>query len=64
VGALTSSILSEVYLQSLEHNSIFKILMEQKIVAYFRYVDDILIIYDKNKTYHTCWIYLTSYILN
>jgi hypothetical protein len=36
MGAPTSSILSEAYLQNLEHNSIFKILMEQKIVAYFR----------------------------
>jgi hypothetical protein len=50
MGAPTSSILSEVYLQNLEHNSIFKIMMEQKIVAYFRYVDDILIVYDKDKT--------------
>jgi hypothetical protein len=50
MGAPTSSILSEVYLQNLEHNSIFKILMEQKIVAYFRYVDDIMIVYDRNKT--------------
>jgi hypothetical protein len=50
MGAPTSSILSEVYLQNLEHNSIFKILMEQNIVAYFRYVDVILIVYDKNKT--------------
>jgi hypothetical protein len=50
MGASTSSILSEVYLQNLEHNNIFSILMEQKIVAYFRYVDDILIVYDSNRT--------------
>jgi hypothetical protein len=50
MGAPTSSILSEDFLQNLEHNSICDILVEQKIVAYFRYVDDILIVYDKHKT--------------
>jgi hypothetical protein len=44
MGAPTSSILSEIFLQFLEHNQICKILVENKIVAYFRYVDDILII--------------------
>jgi hypothetical protein len=50
MGAPTSCILSEVYLQNLEHNRIFKIVMEHKIVAYFRYVDDILIVCDRNRT--------------
>jgi hypothetical protein len=50
MGAPTSSILSEIFLQFLEHNKICKILIENKIVAYFRYVDDILIIYDNHKT--------------
>jgi hypothetical protein len=50
MGAPTSSILSEIFLQFLEHNKICKILVENKIVAYFRYVDDILIIYDDHKT--------------
>jgi hypothetical protein len=50
MGAPTSSILSEIFLQYLEHNKIYKILVENKIVAYFRYVDDILIIYDALRT--------------
>jgi hypothetical protein len=50
MGAPTSSILSEVFLQNLEHNSICKILVDNKVMAYFRYVDDILIVYDKQQT--------------
>jgi hypothetical protein len=50
MGAPTSSLLSEVFLQSLEHNSIYKILIELNIKAYFRYVVDILIIYDNQVT--------------
>jgi hypothetical protein len=50
MGAPTSSLLSEVFLQSLEHNTIYDILVEHKIVAYFRYVDDILIVYDNQET--------------
>jgi hypothetical protein len=43
MGVPNSSILSGVFLQSLEHNnSIYKILIELNIKAYFRYVDDIL----------------------
>jgi hypothetical protein len=34
MGAPTSSLLSEVILQNLEHNSICKILVEHKVVAY------------------------------
>jgi hypothetical protein len=34
----------------MEHTQIYPILIEQQIIAYFRYVDDILIIYDQNKT--------------
>ena len=48
MGAPTSSILSEIYLQSLENTKIFDILKEEKIIGYFRYVDDILIIYNEN----------------
>jgi hypothetical protein len=38
------------FLQFIEHNNICQILTENKIIAYFRYVDDILIIYDSHKT--------------
>jgi hypothetical protein len=47
MGAPTSSLLSEVFLQNLEHKRICKILV---VVAYFRYVDDILIVYDNQET--------------
>jgi len=50
MGAPTTYILSEIYLQFLENTKIFDILKEAKIDGYFRYVDDILIIYNENKT--------------
>jgi hypothetical protein len=34
----------------MEHKRIYSILFEQQISAYFKYVDDILTIYDQNKT--------------
>jgi hypothetical protein len=51
MGALTSAIIAETYLQNLEHNQIYSLLTKHKIIGYFRYVDDILIVYDKNKTH-------------
>jgi hypothetical protein len=50
LGAPTSSILSEIYLQHLEHNNIINILSKFHIINYNRYVDDIFILYDKNTT--------------
>jgi hypothetical protein len=50
MGAPTSSILSEVYLQYLEHNNIINILTKFNIENYNRYVDDIFIMYNKTKT--------------
>jgi hypothetical protein len=45
------AILTEIYLQSIEHNEIYNnILIKHKIKGYFRYVDDILIIYDLQTT--------------
>jgi len=46
MGAPTSAILSEIYLQFLENNIIYNILKTHDIKGYFRYVDDILIIYN------------------
>jgi hypothetical protein len=43
MGAPTMPILSEIYLQYLEHHSIFKILYSQQTKVYFWYVDDILL---------------------
>jgi hypothetical protein len=50
MGAPTSAILAEAYIQNIEHTQIYHILKTQKIIAYFRYVDDILIIYDNKNT--------------
>jgi hypothetical protein len=49
MGAPTSAILSEIYLQYVEHN-ILNILSKYHKDSYSRYVDDILIIYNKMKT--------------
>jgi hypothetical protein len=50
MGAPSSSVLSELYLQFLEHNEILKIISDHKIINYARYVDDIIIIYDHTIT--------------
>jgi hypothetical protein len=50
MGAPTSAILSEIYLQSIENNIIYNILKTHKIKGYFRYVDDILIVYNTNES--------------
>jgi len=50
MGASTSSILSEFYLQHLENSEIFNLLTRHNIEGYFRYVDDILIVYNESKT--------------
>jgi hypothetical protein len=48
MGAPTSPILVE-HVQYLEHSGIYNILIHHQIVAYFKYVDDVLITYN-NKT--------------
>jgi hypothetical protein len=50
MGAPTSSVLAETVIQHIEHTQIYPILVKQQIIEYFRYADDILIIYDQNKT--------------
>jgi hypothetical protein len=50
MGAPTSPILSEIFLQYIEHNLIVNILQKHKIVGYFRYVDDILLVYNNENT--------------
>jgi hypothetical protein len=49
-GAPTSAILAEIFIQHMEHKHIYTILKTQQIIAFYRYVYDILIIYDQNKT--------------
>jgi hypothetical protein len=50
MGAPTSSIFSELVLQHIEHTAIYDILTSNHILGYFRYVDDILIVYNKTNT--------------
>jgi hypothetical protein len=45
MGAPSSALLAEIYLQFLEHKQILHLLLKHKILSYHRYVD-ILIIYD------------------
>lgn len=45
MGAPTSALLAEIFLQFPEHNQIFHILCKHKIIGYFRCID-ILITYD------------------
>jgi hypothetical protein len=47
MGAPSSAILSEIYLQHLQHTEIIKIIIRHNITGYFRYVDDILMVYDE-----------------
>jgi hypothetical protein len=48
MGAPTSAILAEIFIQHMEHIYLYPILRKQKTFAYYRYVDDI--IYNKRKT--------------
>jgi ABC-type nitrate/sulfonate/bicarbonate transport system ATPase subunit len=48
MGAPTSSILSEVYLQHVENTMIYDLLIKHKVEGYFRYADDILVMYKDN----------------
>jgi hypothetical protein len=50
MGALTSSIFSEIYLQDIENTKITELLVKHKIKGYFRYIDDILIMYKEEQT--------------
>jgi hypothetical protein len=50
MGAPTSATLAEVYIQYIEHKKLYPILKKRQIIGYFRYIDDILIIYNQNKT--------------
>jgi len=50
MGAPTSSVLSEMYLQFIEHTTFYTILLQNNNLGYFRYVDDILIVYNDSNT--------------
>jgi hypothetical protein len=50
MGAPSSSILSEIFMQHTEQAHIPRLSEKHKLINYFRYVDDILLIFDTNKT--------------
>jgi hypothetical protein len=54
MGAPTSAILAETFIEHLEHSKLIKILNKHQIIDYHRYVDDILILYNKNNTLDEC----------
>ena len=51
MGAPSSGTISEIFLQYIECNSILPILIKHCILGYYRYVDDILILYDSSNTH-------------
>jgi len=50
MGAPSSGLIAEFFLQELEDTHVTQLLDKHNITAYFRYVDDILIIYDSHHT--------------
>jgi hypothetical protein len=50
MGAPTSSILSEIYIQCLKHMDLYEILLRHHIIGYYRYVDDLLLVFDTQIT--------------
>jgi hypothetical protein len=50
MGAPTSSILSVIYLQYTENTKIYDILRNSRVERYFRYVGDVLLVYNENLT--------------
>jgi hypothetical protein len=51
MGAPSSGLIAEIFLQHTEHKHLPSITQKHKIVNYFRYVDDILVIFDSTHTY-------------
>ena len=50
MGAPSSGILSKIFLQHTEYLHLPRLTQKHKIINYFRYVDDILLIYDSSQT--------------
>jgi len=50
MGAPTSTVFSEFYLKHLESHKICSLLHNHKVEGYFRYDDDILIVYNEDNT--------------
>jgi len=50
MGTPTFSIISEIYLQFMEHTKLYTILLQNNVLGYFRYGDDILIVRKDSNT--------------
>jgi len=50
MGAPSSGLIAELFLQNLEHLHLDHLSYRHKIIGYFRYVDDIVLIYDPSHT--------------
>jgi transposase-like protein len=50
MGAPTSALLSEIYLQYFEHTVLINALVRFNILQHYRYVDDIIVLYDDTTT--------------
>jgi hypothetical protein len=66
MGAPSSSIISEIFLENIKQKLLPFITKKHNLTNYFRYVDDILIVYDTQQTSHHCYQisihYTPSYI--
>jgi len=51
MGAPSSSLITELFLQHTENTHLARLSHKHKIINYFRYVDNILLIFDPNHTY-------------
>jgi hypothetical protein len=50
MGAPSSAILAEIYLQYIESINIYDINQKHNVIVYFRYVDNILLVYNEETT--------------
>jgi hypothetical protein len=50
MGAPSSGLITEIFLQHIEHSHITDLTQKHRIINYCRYVDDILIIFDPNQS--------------
>jgi len=48
MGAPSSGLIAEIFLQNIEHSHLTHLTQKHKIINYCRYVDDILIVFDPN----------------
>jgi len=51
MGAPSSSILSEIFLQHIEHTHLPSLTQKHRLINYFQYVDDVLLVYNSSHTH-------------